>query len=425
MATNMLSFVCTPEFAVIAAGEEQMTLNLRIRAPLLAQEDESKRSVVSLSAVLDKSGSMAGSKLALVKHTCHFMLGQLGPNDKMGVVEYDSDVNELIPLSKTTELFQQQAAQVINSMRDGSRTNLSGGLFKGIAQQQADMYINWDDLTSQAKLVGGDTDSASWVLVDDASSVSSASSLSSLVQHLDVANLDAATDCCTSAGTSKPLQQAVVGNTAAMWAKGLKGSSSRQFKGSRSRQFFGGMAPPPAKSLEKDAVRSIFLFTDGIANVGLCDEALVTATKKLLDFNTSVRIFTFGFGSDHSEKLLSEIAAAGSGQYYYIASEENIALAFADALGGLLSVAAQNVTLDFMPSEGVVIEQIHTPLKTTQIAGGCQVNCGDLLSEESKDVLLDIRLPSIVGVLGVDHFEFKIGTLKVSYFDVGSTSLKV
>ena len=47
------------------------------------------------------------------------------------------------------------------------------------------------------------------------------------------------------------------------------------------------------------------------------------------------------------------------------------------------------------------------------------------LSEESKDILLDIRLPSLVGVLGVDHFEFKIGTLKVSYFDVGSTSLKV
>ena len=402
---------------MIAAGEEQMTLNLRIRAPVLSQEDESKRSVVSLSAVLDKSGSMAGSKLALVKHTCQFMLGQLGPNDKIGVVEYDSDVNELIPLSKTTELFQQQAAQVINSMRDGSCTNLSGGLFKGIAQQQADMYINWDDLTPHAKLVGGDTDSASWVLVDDASSVSSASSLSSLVQHLDVANLDATTYCCTSAGTSKPLQQTVAGNTAATWAKGLKGSSSRQ--------IFGGMAPPPAKTLEKDAVRSIFLFTDGIANVGLCDEALVTATKKLLDFNTSVRIFTFGFGSDHSEKLLSEIAAAGSGQYYYIASEENIALAFADALGGLLSVAAQNVTLDFMPSEGIVIEQIHTPLKTTQIAGGCQVNCGDLLSEESKDILLDIRLPSLVGVLGVDHFDFKIGTLKVSYFDVGSMSLKV
>jgi hypothetical protein len=55
-------------------------------------------------------------------------------------------------------------------------------------------------------------------------------------------------------------------------------------------------------------------------------------TKRRLDFNTRVRIFTFDFGSDYSEKLLSEIAAAGSGHYYYIESEENIALAFADAL---------------------------------------------------------------------------------------------
>jgi Mg-chelatase subunit ChlD len=415
----MLSLVCTPEFAVIAAGEVQLTMNLRIRAPILAQQDESKRSVVSLSAVLDKSGSMAGSKLALVKHTCQFMLGQLGPNDKLGLVEYDSEVNELIPLSKTTELFQQQAAQVINSMRDGSCTNLSGGLFKGIAQQQDDVYINWDDF-AQAELVGGGSDSASWVLVDGndaASLVSSASSLSSLVHHLDGANLDVATYRGTSAGASKPQLRAFVSNPTAKPEKGTKGSISRQ--------VFGGM-PPPAKTIEKDAVRSVFLFTDGIANVGICDpEALVMATKKRLDFNTSVRIFTFGFGSDHSEKLLSEIAAAGSGQYYYIESEENIALAFADALGGLLSVAAQNVTLDFMPSEGVVIGQIHTPFKTTQISGGCQVHCGDLLSEESKDILLDIRLPSLLGVLGVDQFEFKIGTLKVSYLEVGSTSLKV
>ena len=409
----MLSLVCTPEFAVIAAGEVQLTMNLRIRAPILAKQDESKRSVVSLSAVLDKSGSMAGSKLALVKHTCQFMLGQLGPNDKLGVVEYDSEVNELIPLSKTTELFQQQAAQVINSMRDGSCTNLSGGLFKGIAQQQDDVYINWDDF-AQAELVGGGTDSASWVLVDGndaASLVSSASSLSSLVHH---SKLDVTTCRGTSAGASKPMLRALVSNPAAKPEKGPKGS------------MFGGTLPPPAKTIEKDAVRSVFLFTDGIANVGLCDpEALVMATKKRLDFNTSVRIFTFGFGSDHSEKLLSEIAAAGSGQYYYIESEENIALAFADALGGLLSVAAQNVTLDFMPSEGVVIGQIHTPFKTTQISGGSQVHCGDLLSEESKDILLDIRLPSLLGVLGVDQFEFKIGTLKVSYLEVGSTSLKV
>ena len=155
----------------------------------------------------------------------------LGSNDKTGVVEYDSEVNELIPLSETTELFQQQAAQVINCLHDGSCTNLSGGLSKGMAQQKEDKYINWDDM-AQPELAGGGTDSASWVLVDgndNASSVSSASSLSSLVHHLDCANIVVAAYRGTSAGASKPLLRAfVVGNATAKPEKGSKGSISRR-----------------------------------------------------------------------------------------------------------------------------------------------------------------------------------------------------
>ena len=56
------------------------------------------------------------------------------------------------------------------------------------------------------------------------------------------------------------------------------------------------------------------------------------------EFFKQVRIFTFGFGSDHDEKLLLDIASAGQGSYYYIKKEDQIAAAFGDALGGLLSV---------------------------------------------------------------------------------------
>ena len=406
----MVSLECVPEFAVTATGEGQrITLNVRVCAPELAAEDESKRACVSLSAVLDKSGSMAGQKLALVKRTCRFMLGQLGPQDKLGVIEYDSDVNELIPLSKTSQLFQHEAAHVIDSMREGSCTNLSGGLFKGVSQQQANTFIDWGDLASAG---AKEDDAASWVMVDDASSVSS---VSSLANHLDDANLDA------SARTAS----AVSSQTAK--ARSLK--RPRHIPalggGSNARQIFGGVAPPASNPVEEDAVRSVFLFTDGIANVGLCDEALVAATKKLLDSTTPIKVFTFGFGSDHSEQLLSELAAVGGGLYYYIEKEDQIAAAFADALGGLLSVAAQNVTLDFVPSEGVVIEQLHTPFKTIQTAaGGRQVTCGDLLSEENKDILVEATLPRITSDMGSDHLDFKIGSLKVSYFDVGSASLQ-
>ena len=333
-----LSLVCMPEFVTTGCGKVGVTINLRVCAPCLdeADDDDSKRSVVSLSAVLDKSGSMAGKKMALVKRTVQFMLAQLGGNDKLGVVEYDSEVNELIPLTKTSSSFKREAGEVIACMCEGSCTNLSGGVFQGISQQLSNNFIDWDD-----RVVA---DAASdWVVVDEAASVSSTSSLSSLVGQMEK---QAVLKSLPHASPSK--------RTRRMDQDQLKKATA---------QIFGGATPPPTKPVESDALRSVFLFTDGIANVGLQDQALVEATQKLLDASPNVRVFTFGFGSDHSERLLSELANAGNGAYYYVEHEDQIAPAFADALGGLLSVAAQNVTLRFEASDGVVIDNLHTHFK--------------------------------------------------------------
>jgi hypothetical protein len=230
---------------------------------------------------------------------------------------------------------------------------------------------------------------------DDASSVSS---MSSLANHLHDAQLQ--TPCRGGSGA-------------------LQSRGKRARRAVKTREIFGGLAAPPAKPVEEDAVRSVFVFTDGMANVGLRDEALVAATKQLLDSETPVRIFAFGFGADHSEQLLSELAAAGQGQYYYIRNEDQIPTAFADALGGLLSVAAQNVVLELAPACGVTIQQIHTPFPTATTATGRQVKCGDLLSEEAKDLLVDVTLPACATDQEADY---KIGTLTASFFDVTSKS---
>lgn len=44
-----------------------------------------------------------------------------------------------------------------------------------------------------------------------------------------------------------------------------------------------------------------------------------------------------------------------------------------------------------------------------------QIHCGDLLSEETKDILVDVHLPSIPAS---SCSPFKFGTLHASYFDV-------
>jgi hypothetical protein len=184
--------------------------------------------------------------------------------------------------------------------------------------------------------------------------------------------------------------------------------------------FFGGLEAPAKHGVEEDAVRSVFLFTDGQANEGITDETkLVSMVRKMADQKHRVRLYTFGFGADHSEELLSKLAEAGSGSYYFIEKEDNIATAFADALGGLLSVVAQNVKLTFVPAPGVVVDEVHTSFGTSEEGGGRRsVRIGDLLSEESKDTLLDVRLPALADVAECQTVDFKIGHVDLSYLDV-------
>ena len=78
--------------------------------------------------------------------------------------------------------------------------------------------------------------------------------------------------------------------------------------------MFGGKAPPSPKAVEADAVRSVFLFTDGQANDGVTEpERLVTMVRSLLDSVPRVRVYTFGFGHDHDEHLLSKLQRRGAG----------------------------------------------------------------------------------------------------------------
>ena len=120
-----LTFV--PEFdAVRSDAEVSLTFNLHLQAPEMREEaaEGAGRSVVSLSSVLDKSGSMSGQKLDLVKRASFFMVAQLGSRDKLGVIEYDSEVHELIPLSRASAAFKTESKRMISSIEPGSCTNL-------------------------------------------------------------------------------------------------------------------------------------------------------------------------------------------------------------------------------------------------------------------------------------------------------------
>eukprot|EP00951_Prasinocladus_malaysianus_P018415 scaffold147171_cov18-Prasinocladus_malaysianus.AAC.1 len=57
----------------------------------ITSNDETGRNPITLSAVLDKSGSMSGRKMDLVKKTTEFMTTQLSAQDMLGVIAYDAE----------------------------------------------------------------------------------------------------------------------------------------------------------------------------------------------------------------------------------------------------------------------------------------------------------------------------------------------
>ncbi len=53
------------------------------------------------------------------------------------------------------------------------------------------------------------------------------------------------------------------------------------------------------------------------------------------------------------------IASCAGGLYYFIEAVDNIPVAFADCLGGLQSVVAQNIKLAISAEAGVTISRVH------------------------------------------------------------------
>ena len=81
-----------PEYSQYSSGSKgQVFAVLSLLAP--PEDGEASRAPVHLTAVLDQSGSMGGSKLELVKATTDFMATQLSKSDMLSIVSYDSEVS--------------------------------------------------------------------------------------------------------------------------------------------------------------------------------------------------------------------------------------------------------------------------------------------------------------------------------------------
>ncbi|CAN6233013.1 unnamed protein product [Urochloa humidicola] len=296
-----------PEFTEVPenTSERNFTVLIHLKAPLaqnLQTPSDLKdgcgpctsRAPVDLITVLDVSGSMAGTKLALLKRAMGFVIQNLGSSDRLSVIAFSSSARRLFPLRRMAESGRQQSLQAVNSLTSNGGTNIAEGLRKG----------------------------------------------------------------------SKVIEERKA----------------------------------------KNPVCSIILLSDGQDTYTVSPTAGVhkgapeyCALLPSTNGNQQVPVHVFGFGADHDSVSLHSISQTSGGTFSFIETEAAIQDAFAQCIGGLLSVVAQGLH--------VKVESLHPDVHFGSIRSGSyssrvsddkrngSIDVGDLYAEEERDFLVSVNVP--------------------------------
>ncbi|CAH8251541.1 unnamed protein product [Arabidopsis lyrata] len=150
----------------------------------------------------------------------------------------------------------------------------------------------------------------------------------------------------------------------------------------------------------KNPVSGMMLLSDGQDNYTFSHDRvrLRTDYESLLPSSSRIPTHTFGFGSDHDAELLNAISAASSGTFSFIEAETMIQDAFAQCIGGLLSVVIldQVVEIECVHEQGLKISSIKSGSYKSRIASderSAKIDVGAMYAEEERDLLVILGIP--------------------------------
>ncbi|HYO50787.1 MAG TPA: VWA domain-containing protein [Chloroflexia bacterium] len=117
-----------------AGSATERYLRVQIEAP--DHKGPTTRLPLNIALVIDRSGSMEGTKLEKAKEAAIFCLRNLTGADRAAVIAYDDEVRVVSPSRALTPEVKNQLISEIRSIRSGGSTNLAGGWLTG-AQEVA------------------------------------------------------------------------------------------------------------------------------------------------------------------------------------------------------------------------------------------------------------------------------------------------
>jgi Ca-activated chloride channel family protein len=121
---------------------------------------------------------------------------------------------------------------------------------------------------------------------------------------------------------------------------------------------------------------------------------------------------TVGVGADFNEYLMTALADAGTGNYYYLQNAENLASVFAREFDAARTTVASGLAVEIVPGDGVdVTDAGGYPLERDTAARTVRFRPGSLFAGQERRVWVTLAVPrSQVGEHDLGRFALAYGT---------------
>jgi Ca-activated chloride channel family protein len=158
---------------------------------------------------------------------------------------------------------------------------------------------------------------------------------------------------------------------------------------------------------------TVLLVSDGHANAGETSPDVLGSLAAKAQSADGVTTSTLGFGLGYDERLLSAMSRGGTGSEHFAEDADAASGMIASEVDGLLSQAAQAVTLLVSPSPAVRAVTIHNDLPVHPVSDGLQVELGAMYAGENRRLVLTLDVPGIAE-LGL----LEVASLRLTYVEL-------
>lgn len=132
--TTNITITTAWERSILAQSRDDTALLLTVTANRPIRTETRARAPIDLAFVLDRSGSMTGAKLDLVKTAVIEALAFLTPEDRVALVTFDNEIDILQPFAHARDDVRAAIGRRLRSVEARGGTNLSDGWLAGCGQ---------------------------------------------------------------------------------------------------------------------------------------------------------------------------------------------------------------------------------------------------------------------------------------------------